>query len=352
MKFLSRTLIALVTIMMAFTSTVTAFASENNAVEILRAAGYEDYFIDELSDEELSEYADKITNDPASVGKEEFVFEVDNISEIQEFVNTSKEVLIAQGVTTDQIDSMQKDIDYIANSSPKELSDQYGVSSVEAKMLIEATQEDDEYKRLDCSNDNIATASGSISSSKLSFTMSYTNRGTSTPSYNFTIAYNWKSPYVTQIYKDAIAVAWAGGFVSDYLSSSANYYRGTVLQGWITNSPVMMFDKNGNAKKTNYVTYPWSSEKEPNKGIKFFVNQSRSVYQNTTASNKSGNVKFRLTSNTTGGKNQTCEVVAQFAHRRFAVTPSIGISTSGLTASLSINSAYDKSDQKDVKIKN
>lgn len=35
MKFLSRTLIALVTIMMAFTSTVTAFASENNAVEIL-----------------------------------------------------------------------------------------------------------------------------------------------------------------------------------------------------------------------------------------------------------------------------------------------------------------------------
>lgn len=259
---------------------------------------------------------------------------------------------MAQGVTTDQIDSMQKDIDYIANSSPKELSDQYGVSFVEAKMLIEATQEDDEYKRLDCSNDNIATASGSISSSKLSFTMSYTNRGTSTPSYNFTIAYNWKSPYVTQMYKDAIAVAWAGGFVSDYLSSSANYYRGTILQGWITNWPILMIDKNGNAKKTNYVTYPWSYEKVPNAGLKFFVNQCRTVYQNTTASNKSGNVKFRLTSNTTGGKNQTCEVVAQFAHRRFAISPNITITTSGVGVSLGINSAYDKSGQVSKKIKN
>lgn len=352
MKIFNKLLSVSIAGMVIFTSTITAFASETNSkIDILRDAGYKDYFINELTEDELSDYAYRLINAPSSVGKEEFVFEVDNISEIREFVNSNKDELAAQGVTKDQIDTMQKEIEYLSSLSLEELSSQYGISSVEAKMLIEATKPDNEYKKLDCSNENIATASGSISSSKLSFTMSYINRGTSTPSYDFTITYDWLSPYVTNIYKDSIAVALGGGFVSTVNSTSANYYRSTISR-WTTNSPAMMIGEDGVARKSNYAKYSWSYEREPNTGLIFFADQSKLVYQQMTAKNKSGNIKFRLTSNTTGGQNQTCEVVSQFAHRRFSISPNITVSASGIGASININSAYDKSSQAYRTIKN
>lgn len=79
---------------MVFGNCINAFAAGEK--EILKSAGFKDYFIEQLDDEEISKYAIDIKNGTGNVDKTEIAYEIDNIREIQDFVNTDKNELIYQ----------------------------------------------------------------------------------------------------------------------------------------------------------------------------------------------------------------------------------------------------------------
>lgn len=345
-KLLAAVISAVMLFSMVFGNCINAFAAGKK--EILKSAGFKDYFIEQLDDEEISKYAIDIKNGTGNVDKTEIAYEIDNIREIQDFVNTDKNELIYQGATRENIEATQKEIDYISSSTPEELSKKCNVSIPEAKMLIEATKIDNDYKAQNCTSNDMAIASGSISSAKLSLTMGKEKTSAKRPTYNINIAYNWKSPYVCKLYSDAIAVAWAGGFTCNVKGSTANYYKSSLAQGWITSNS-KMYDSSNKLINANHVTYKWTEgQKKPNTGVSFNAKQSRSVYQQTSAENKSGSIKLQLVAKSATAKGENCEVVAQYAHYRTNVAISINFKS----ASITFSTTCDKSEPAYTKITN
>lgn len=92
----------------------------------------------------------------------------------------------------------------------------------------------------------VSNLSGSISSTKLFFSISKVTNSTKKPDYNIKVTYKWSKPYYWEIFSDKIAVAWGGNLNVKRISSNAEYYD---IKGF---APFFKYKKYYNSKSWSY----------------------------------------------------------------------------------------------------
>ncbi|MDE5974755.1 MAG: hypothetical protein K2G73_08820 [Eubacterium sp.] len=316
-----------------------AFAADNiqltNDDMLLVNYGYPEESIDALSLEQRKELVKALNDNPDNVKIETSVLELDNLAEIESFMGTSDDVLVEMGADLSAIISNRYELNEISKQTDVEIAAERDISLTEAKYLKKSIEkgrsEDNSY---DCKDkDNAITASGSISSSKLTYTQLYSNKSTSTaPSYNVTLTYNWISPYTLTIFTDEIVTAWGGNLNSSNISAKASYYydRGTKWDTYF---------------KQNAMTI----NETVNKGIEFKFPQSIAGLS-TQVRTKTGSATFNIYQTKMQGYDT--KILSQYCHRVLSVgSASIGISASGPSVGISVGGAWDTSPQRSTTIR-
>ena len=177
---------------------------------------------------------------------------------------------------------------------------------------------------------NTVTASGSISSSKMTLTQSVINKSNTLPNYKVAISYNWKTPYTFCVSTDQIVTAWGGGLNSKDYVGTAYYYGWTSPTNWTSEL----------VTRTSM-----SSTVKPNVGIQYSFPQSKGKdKQGHMTKTKMGAAGFTLYQTKKSGKETN--LISNYCHKVIKVGGgSISISASGPSVSISIGPGWDKSPQ-------
>lgn len=240
--------------------------------------------------------------------------------DLESIVNTRKELIASTNKSVEQI-SQEKDVSLTEAK--------YYKKAIE-KGLSDVTNET--YKK----TNNLVTASGSISTSKLKYEQKVTPKSTKLPNYQVKLSFIWDSPFTLIRFTDEVVVAWGGGLNTKNETYLVNYYNC------------------GSKWTTKYKTNKMSKKTTPNTGIEFSFPQAvatpQTITNNTHALAKSGEIEFVLYQTKKEGKDT--KIVSRYCHRVISVgSASIGISASGPNVSISIGGAWDTSPEKDNIIK-
>ncbi|MFT3952291.1 MAG: hypothetical protein QM689_10190 [Oscillospiraceae bacterium] len=334
----------IVTLLM-FSFATTAFATEDAldaSEDILVENGLPEENLDNLSDSVKEGLIEQMTNDPDSVDIVSTVSDVDNLSEIENFLASSDEDLISMGANPSAITSSRKDLEVLSQKTDEQIAAEKGVSITEARYLLKAIKKGNERSKSGIikskNTNNVVTASGSISSSEMKYSQIISDYSTnSQPYYGVILTYTWNSVYALAAFDDVIVSAWGGNLNTKSIVSLVDYHR------W------------------NYLSFTWSKfykstetsvEETPNAGIEFKFPQSLSAPSifSESPKTKCGTVAFRLYQ--TKRQGYDTKVISTYCHRVISVSSaSIGIDSSGAASvSLSIGGAWDKTSQKSTTI--
>lgn len=325
MKKLKRVLFLVLTISILISKNENALVckasnSQKSNKEYLMRKGYPEEVLDNYNEKELKLVADSIKRKNGKNTIEWSMLEVDNLEELQEVVNTPNDKLKKYGMSDRDIASARKEVIVLRNKSDSYLKKQYDLTDVEVRYLRRALTENKKYHRKDINKK--AQLSGTISSSKLSFSMLKTVNSSKKPNYTIKVSYNWLNPYYLEAFSDKIAVAWGGGLNVKSIDSNAKYYK---IKGLAPNYKY-------NGYKTSK---DWSYTERPQKGVVFTAKQSTNNGLTTTRM-KSGYVKFTLYQDKFKGYSTNC--VAQYGHKQIGIG-NVNISA---TPSVSITGSYDR----------
>lgn len=318
---------------------ISAFATENtdDYISVLVEHGYTKETAEVLPAEDQKEIAEKLLTNPDDVDITTLSMEVDMLSEVESFFEYSEEELIAMGATEEKIVKTREELLYYYGLSNDDLSKELDVNETEAAMLKQAIAAGMESNENPSSKKCGVTASGSITSSEMTYTQSVTNNSTSSaPSYAVKLSYTWKEVYALAVFSDEIVAAWGGGLNTKSISSSAKYYNWSTI---------------GGSFGTYYTSKSMSKTETVQAGIEFKFPQS--VYKDLSSNcpkTKTGYAKFTLYQ--TKFQGYDTKVLSNYCHKVISVGGgSISISASGPSVSLSIGSGYDKTAQKASTIK-
>ncbi len=317
---------------------VTAFAAETpDYISILVENGYTTETAEVLPVEDQKEIAEKLLTNPNAVDIATLSMEVDMLSEVEAFFEYSEEDLIAMGASEEKIAETKDELLYYYGLSDANLAKALNVNSIEASMFkkaIEAGMASDEDNKM---NKKGVSASGSITSSEMTYTQSKTDNSTSSaPSYAMKLSYTWKEVYALAVFDDKIVAAWGGGLNTKSISSSAKYYNWSSV---------------GGSFGTHYKSKSMSKTETVQAGIEFEFPQS--VYKDLVSNypkTKTGYAKFTLYQ--TKFQGYDTKVLSNYCHKVISIGGgSIDISASGPSVGLSIGYGYDTTAQKATTIR-
>jgi hypothetical protein len=303
-----------------------------NVDKVLQDYGYESNVTSVMPYRDKVEISKSILENPDSIEILQTYLTVDNLALIEYYTNIEDTELIKNGLNNDDIKKIRNWLQKLNSISEAEMKEYYGIDFPVYKLVKKALTKNKDYHNEDFGEKTVTT-SDTISTTKMSYSMTKTDVSTSTaPSYNFYITYNWLSTYFNDIFDDSIAVAWGGNLNSTNIASLANY--NLVISG--------MF--------TDYVdSYAWTKNETPNSGIVFSTPQSKgyTIY-GQYRQNKSGYVRFNLYQTKYNGKYDT-NVVSRFLHKVVSIAGG-SVSVTGATINFDSGS-YDSTDQSSATVK-
>lgn len=308
----------------------------NEMVNELVNAGYYIDTAKALKEEEMKYILECIKNG-SKIVVSSCATEVDNLSQIENFLSANEEELINMGMDEIEIEETQESLDELFKLSNKQLTKKYGLNQTEIKMLRKTKENAQESSKSDNKEiRNEVTASGSISSSKLTYTQTVVNNSAKKkPNYRVCLSYSWKKAYNWACFDDEIVVGWGGGLNCKDYSGKASYYT------WNKTS----MDWTGRGA---FMNKSMSTEVTPNAGIEFIFPQQ--VYSNAgtprNGKTKSGSVSLTVYQKKKKGYDTT--LISHYCHRVVRVGGAeIGISADGgPSVSISIGAAWDRTQQR------
>ncbi len=308
-------------------------------IDALVEEGYTEETAEALSEEDL-EYVYSGIESGDLVDVYTCSMEVDNLAEIEAFYSYSEEELIAMGIDEEAIQETEEQLEEMYNMNNSQLEQEYGLDEVDAKLFRKAVENGKaanvEERSYGKELENPVSASGSITSSEMSYTQSVTSNSSTLPNYTVKLSYTWKSVYALAVYNDKIVAAWGGNLNSKSYSTTAKYYNWSTVGGSFGSTKV----------KTKSMTV----DVTPNAGVEFTFPQSYGTCSNgNAAKTKTGSASFTLYQTKKQGYDTT--LISNYCHRVISVkSASISISASGPSVSLSIGGAWDKTSQKKTTI--
>ncbi len=324
LKYFKKSIMVIMILILTFSMTISIFASEeqNDIDKTLEAIGFpKDIINEQLSMSEKTEIYNDYISSPEASSISTTTYEVDTLYELDIFVNTSKEDLLSAGVTTEEIQQTEAEIAQLNDMSNDELMEEFDTDAATVKLIREALEPDKDFSIKP--GDYEVTASGSITSSEMSFTQYVTNYSTSSRAKYYVRTYfNWSSAYILGCFDDIVCTAWGGNLTHSSYSRVIAYYATNV-------SPWGPFVTNRTPSMTELV-----------------INGSKqySFPQNYGAGKaKSGAIRYYLTQNSYSGLST--KVISQYGHKVFTFGGGVSVSISGPSVSLSIGTKYDKSAQ-------
>ena len=328
--FVLATIIAINTVNCFNVSATSNNIKSNLMIDKLVEAGYHKDTAEALSDDELKDVYNGIVE-----GKDISIVtsstEVDNLSEIEAFLSSTENELIELGIDRKEIKETKKALYKLFEKKDSEIIEEYGFDKTEVKLLRKAKENAQKNKQKNSKKiKNQVNASGSISSSKLSYTQTVVNNSTKKkPNYRATLSYSWKKAYMLAPFKDEIVVGWGGSLNCKKYEGKASYRRYDDTLKW-TGRGASTF-KNMNTEVT------------PNAGIEFIFPQSVNTPTNNTKSN-SGSASVTVYQTKKQGYETT--LISRYCHKVLKLGGGISISASGPSVSISVGEAWDKSAQK------
>lgn len=323
-----------------------AEVSLNEMKAVLVESGYTEETADALTDDEVRDVYQAIM-DGTMECIDTVCTEVDNIADMEAILSMSDEELISEGADPQAVNGARETVNTVISASDEELEQNYGMKPAEIKAIrelsddreaIEETGEDpSDAGKPECEKEikNLVTASGTISSSKMSYTQSVANKSTKKkPIYNVTLSYGWTLPYFSDLWDDVIVVGWGGNLNSKSEKGSVKYYECNYFSGkWYK------YKKTRNMRE----------EALPSKGYKFSFKQMASLNGCYTQPKKGS---ASLVVYQTKFKGLDTKLISNYCHRAVKIgSTSIGVSASGPSASISVGTAFDKSPQKSRNIR-
>lgn len=308
-------------------------------IESLVEAGYTDETARALEYEDVKEVYECICNGMI-VDVYTCAVENDILSEIEEYLSYEHEELIDMGFTEEEILNVDKKIAEISVLEDLELCEKYNIDKAQVKALRKAIEKGNQNRNGENGEKkltkNKVRASGSITSSEMTYTQTVTSTSTTLPSYNVKLSYTWKEVYFLGVFTDKIVVAWGGNLNCDKERGTAKYYTWEDVGGDF-----------GQLK----TLYSMNVEVCPNTGIIFSFPQSVECasWSDGLLKTKSGSATFKLYQTKTRGYDT--RLVSTYCHRVISISGadiSFTVSSSevGGGATLSIGGAWDTSAQK------
>lgn len=308
------------------------------AVKNIKNQGYPEEIVNDLSLDTILEIGNMIEEDPSSVTISKNICTFDEMRNIEVVVNLSENDLVKKcGMDRNVAKKMKNQINEISCMSDKELRKKYKMTDVDIIVLEKVLQEQEEYEPYkNIAEQDKITLSSNISTSKLSFTQTVTNKSSyktkkgkrvrTNSKYKVTESFNWKKCYYPWGYKDTIAVAWSGGYAYKTNSKKINYYNMNGILPAFTWAKSKKGTKNASANGT-------ASE-----GCKYTFSQNYSTSMSNIAYAKSGKIELTLSQN--GYEGKKAQIISQYCHKVFAVG-SVSISTS---PSISAGASHNTTD--------
>jgi hypothetical protein len=343
---IKRKLVSFVIILaMLVMSSVSVFASEDvdtgeltqsEQKELLLDEGFTEATLEALPEEEVEAISEAIADDPSNVDIQTTTMGIDQLAEIEEFMSLTDADLIANGANLENVEASREQIETMYELSNEELVAEYGISKAEAKLFDKAVEHG--LSALDeGSNDVIDTApdvetSGSIASSKLTFTLAVTTEKTATYPVRYIVktAFSLKSPFALALFDDKIATYWGGGLNVVSESGSAVYQK---TKSRRVGKEGIVYDV-----VSGSVTKKMASEETPNAVIMYTFPQS---YNH-------GKVLSGYTSQVlrqTRIQKLEAKLIVQYGHKTVIITGGISITTSGVSAGVTFKLGWDTSPQ-------
>lgn len=318
-------------------ATVSVYAADEATVDseaILVENGFSEDNIDALSETVKEELVQALEENPDAVDIKTTVLEIDNLAEVESFLSYTDQELIDMGADPDAVIAARRELEEESNKTEAQIAEAKNVSLAEAKYFKKAIDKGhSNYKNKSYKSkksENPVTASGSISTTKLTYTQSVTNQSTSTqPKYKVNFAYTWKTVYDLAVFTDEIVAGWGGNLNTQSISSTSSYYD------W------------GSSWGSFYKSQAMSKVETPNAGIEFKFPQALAYCNlwNNRPKTKTGSATFTLYQ--TKKQGYDTKVISVYCHRVISLSSaSIGFSKSGPSIGLSIGGAWDQSPQK------
>lgn len=332
---ISSTIIASI-LMLSVCSNSMAANPYNDHISIMRQYGYTSETAAALPVEDQQEVVDELLKNPGKVDICTMTLEVDTLSEIESFFSYTDEEMIAMGADASKLEETREELEALNDMSDKELAEELKITTTESKLFHRAVQKGKNNKKRGNYHGKKSgvNASGSITSSEMSYTQNVTDNSTSTkPNYSVKLSYTWKQVYWLACFNDTIVAAWGGGLNTKGISSSAKYNKYFIV---------------GGSFGSYVMSESMSKEQVAQAGIKFTFPQSIQVVPNNDESvlkTEKGYAKFTLYQ--TKKQGYDTKLLSNYCHKVISLAgATIGINATGPSVSISISTAYDKTPQK------
>lgn len=296
--------------------------NDRDTNDTLLEMGYPQTIINLFSQEEKQEKAEFYKKNPDAISVTSTTLEVDVLSEIDAYVNSTNEYKKSRGYTDEQIKETDKEIERYCNMTDDELKRVLNIDDdVTVKLMREVMKPDREYKVKDSMSD--VTASGSITASEMTFSQAVKDYSSSSQAnYEVEVSFWWNDLYFFGAFKDKVITAW-GGNLTQYPDENNVYYY-EQKNDW------------GSYDRTTKASYV---ESVINGGGYYQFPQTVS----SSAKARSGRFIYDLIQN--GKEGKTTKVITQYAHQMLTGSTSISISVNGPSVSVVPGSGYDTSTQ-------
>lgn len=306
-------------------------------IDTILDEGYSEKDIDNLSLQVIEEVSDALKADSNSVDINTSVQTFNDIKNIENLINLSEEELAkVYSISIQEAKEIKSELQKIINMSDDELKKELGLDDCDIQLFRKTSEKIENYKRYKkIEDDNLVTLSSSIGTSKLSFTQtvinnsSYNKKNKRTNSkYRVIESFNWKKCYFPWGcgFKDAISVAWSGGYVYSTNSKSVTYYNMYGIIGAYT-----WASKKKGTKKP-------SASGKPNTGITYYFDQDYKASMSNIAYVKKGEIQIDLAKSGYSGKK--AQIISQYCHKGLGFG-SISLSKA---PNISVSSSYSTTD--------
>lgn len=254
------------------------------------------------------------------------LYTIDELTSIEYYTNASRQQLLKDGYTEEQISEISANLDKLRNLSDKELANQYGRDEQEIKLLRMALAEND-VAPLAIESDDLVTSSGTIGTNKLEIATLVQNQSNDSHAiaevkkviskrqeviYLVGAEFSWQKRPVWTVSTDHIALGWNK-------SLSATGYGGIIMY-------------KTNLQNDQYVMKGVSYTPYAGNGVKFSFKQlAWDSNYNVDAVIDGGMVTCAVFEERR--QNLTAQLVVQYEHSRPGITGgSISVSSAGTIA--------------------
>ena len=307
-----------------------------NYLEELYEIGLSDDVIANCTPEQLNEIITQYRIDPDKVSVASSIVHFDVEDAIIQFINSSYEEKLQSGMTAEEIENANQQIEFYRQCSITELCNIFGISRTNAL----------NFKAILDNNSSITPSrAGSIEPEEMSFDMITIDYSTiDGPAYKVMIFFNWTLRYYFDQYDDHVAVAWGGGLTQYKVDSETHISYHTMTGPFLSDWGDFAFYRMPQYTEVavngaGHYSFPQSYTPSDQSGE--IINMA-----------KSGNITFYIRQD--GYLGKTTKVLSQYFHKMlgasFSMSASIGMTGPMLGVGITLTGSGDVSPQEQAVI--